>query len=520
MTSFLDLRSIHSALSRAGYGPRPGETAAVAASGFPAWVEEQLAAERRDPDLDARLAATRLHIRYGADPNGAWPAVDEMRPLELLGKPVEDLLPRGRRSIKMDDAERRRPRDEVVAATLVRAVHARHQVAEVMAAFWHDHFNIDFFEKINLGAMTPVHDREAIRPHVLGNFRRMLEAVASSPPMVLYLSNYKSRAGGANENYARELLELHTLGRDAYLNDRPPGRRGVPVDGHGMPEGYVDQDVFEVARAFTGWGVEDWSAVDARNRLPLTGRFVYVHAWHDTGAKRVLATDIPPSDEPLAEGRRVLDLVAAHPATARHLAGKLVYRLVGDRPESLVSRVAEEWLKAVTAPDQIARAVRVILLSDEFMAAGGVRLRRPIALAAGFARAVQMDFVPSTGLADALTACGQRMFGWPTPDGLPDDDAFFAGTQGMLGRWNLLSGLAENRWGNGLPRLPEALSAVAEPSPRDVAAAWMEPLGLWGRPEVAEAVLAGLKRDAAPRTRAQIARIAALCAMAPAFQTA
>lgn len=519
--------AIHSALSRAGYGPRPGEAETVAAQGFAAWVEEQLAADRADSALDARLAATRLHIRYDADPGGAWPALDEMRPLGLLDKPVEDLLPRGRGSIKMAVAERSRPRDEVVAATLVRAVHARYQVAEVMAAFWHDHFNVDFVEKFNLAIMTPVYDREAIRPHVLGNFRRMLEAVAASPPMLLYLSNSKSRAGAANENYARELLELHTLGRDAYLNDCHPRWQDVPGARQGRPAGYVDQDVFEAARAFTGWGVEDGAAVDAGRRLPLSGRFVYVDAWHDTTPKRVLATTIAPSAEPLAEGRRVLDLVAAHPATARHLAGKLVYRLVGSRPEALVARVAAEWQKAVAAPDQIARALRVILLSDEFMAATGARLRRPLALAAAFARATGIDLAPSHGLADALTACGQRLFGWPTPDGLPDDNTFFAGTQGMRGRWNLVLGLAENRWGNGRPTLPATLVA-SSPTPRDAVAAWLGPLGLSGRSDVAEAVLAGLGWPPdvplgpgnTPEAGGRLARIAALCAMAPAFQTA
>ncbi len=526
MVTPIDPTVMVSALSRAGYGPRPGEAAEIAVRGFGAWVEQQLY-PKDDPEVETRLTALRLRIKYGAAPDGAWAAVDEARPLDLLDRPMEALWPLADGKTKMNGAERHRPRDEVVAATLVRAVHSRWQLREVLAGFWHDHFNVDFFQSDTLATTLPVYDRAVIRPHCLGNFRKMLEAVATSTAMLLYLSNRSSRAGAANENYGRELFELHTLGRDAYLNDRYDRWRDVPGAKDGKPQGYIDQDVYEAARAFTGWTIEDGAGVDGKRRLPETGRFTYVESWHDGYQKRVLATEFAPFAAPQADGRQVLDLVAAHPATARHLSAKLVHRLVGEQPDKLVAAATAEWRKSADAPDQIARVVRLILLSPDFMAAKGRRLRRPLALAAAFARATGIDLAPSEGLVNAIAACGQRLFGWPTPTGLPDEDAAFLGTQAMRGRWALLLGLAENWWGTGLPAAPAALRGTP-PTPHTAVAVWLEALGMADRPDVAMAVLTGLGwppdqvlgLPAAPDTERKLARIAALCAMAPAFQGA
>ena len=192
----------------------------------------------------------------------------------------------------MHAAERRRPRDEVVAATVLRAVHSRWQLREVMCEFWHDHFNVDALGSEAIGVALPAYDRDVIRRHCFGNFREMLEAAATSTAMQYYLSNCSSRAGAANENYARELFELHTMGRAAYLNDRYDRWRDVPGALEGKPAGYIDQDVYEAARAFTGWTIEDGGAIDAHRRLPQSGQFVYVENWHDGYQKRVLATEL------------------------------------------------------------------------------------------------------------------------------------------------------------------------------------------------------------------------------------
>ena len=182
---------------------------------------------------------------------------------------------------------------------------------------------------------------------------------------------------------------------------------------------------YEAARAFTGWTIEDGSSVDARRKLPHTGQFVYVENWHDGYQKRVLATEFDAFAPALADGRQVLDLVAAHPATAHFLCDKLCRRFIGSEvPERLRQHLAEVWLDNTESHDQIARVLRALLLSREFLARRaaphGAKIRRPLALAAAFARATQIDLKYSEQLAGEIAAAGQNLFGWPTPTGLPD----------------------------------------------------------------------------------------------------
>ena len=503
------------ALARAGFGPRPGEVDAAARQGWGGWVEEQTSPTAVDPVLAPRLASLLLRIRHGA--GDGWEAVDELRPLTWLERPIDALWPLTDGKHKMDGAERRRPRDEVIAATLLRAVHSRWQLREVMAGFWHDHFNVDFVASDALAAAMPVYDRDVIRAHALGNFRQFIEAVATSTAMQISLSNRSSRAGAANENFARELFELHTLGRDAYLNDRYDRWRDVPGALAGKPEGYIDQDVYEAARALTGWTIEDGAGIDGKRRLPETGRFAYVESWHDGYQKRVLATEFQPFAAAMADGRLVLDLVAAHPATARHLAAKLCQRLVGSQPPRLVAAAAAEWTRRAASADQIAQVVKLILLSPEFAAALGGKLRRPLAVAAGFARGAGIDLLPTEGLVNAIGAAGQRLFNWPTPTGLPDDDAQFQGAHALRQRWALVLGLAENWWGCGTP------SVLAATTCGQAVGAWQSALLGGADPAGAAAILAaqgwspdqplGSGADAARKQ----ARLAALVAMAPGF---
>jgi len=236
-----------SSLGRAGYGARFDEVAQVMSRGFGAWVDEQLAPrEDQDQAVHERLARLMLRVRYPANPK--WPAVDELRPIAYLDKPIEAAWPLIEKRQDMDGAERRRPREEVMAATILRAAHSRWQLREVLVSFWHDHFNVDAWGSEEVSVALPTYDRDVIRRHGLGNFRQFLEAVATSTAMLYYLSNRTSRAGAANENYGRELFELHTLGRGAYLNDRYDRWRQVPGALKGAPEGYIDEDVYESAR--------------------------------------------------------------------------------------------------------------------------------------------------------------------------------------------------------------------------------------------------------------------------------
>jgi uncharacterized protein (DUF1800 family) len=180
-------------LGRAGFGASPHALQDLQESGFPGWVDAQLAPRPGlDSVADERLRSARLHIKYPA--GDGWAAADEARPLTTLDAPISTLWHLTDHKNAMHAAERRRPRDEVIAATVLRAVHSRWQLREVMCGFWHDHFNVDAAGNEAIGVALPVYDRDVIRRHCFGNFREFLEAAATSAAMQYYLSNRSSRA--------------------------------------------------------------------------------------------------------------------------------------------------------------------------------------------------------------------------------------------------------------------------------------------------------------------------------------
>lgn len=519
-------------LARLAFGPGPEEERIrLREGGLRRWLAEQLAPPDGDDDAcRQRLEQTRVRIRYdaGKAPAPEYPALDEMRGLGSLAAPIDTLWALTDYKRPMAGPERFRPRTEVAAACLVRAVYSRWQLREVLCDFWHNHFNVDASQLVPVAATLPIYDREVIRRHALGNFREFLEAVATSTAMQYYLNNRSSRAGSANENYARELFELHSFGRENYLNEFYNRWREVPGALKGQPKGFIDQDVYEAARAFTGWTVEDGSGLGGVDRLPFSGRFAYVESWHDNYQKRVLGTEFDPFQPPLADGRKVLDLVAAHPATARHVSGKLCRRLVGEGASAkLLNGAAEVWLRNRQQPDQIARVVEFIVLSPDFARSGGARVRRPLELVAAFARATGMDFVPTEALIGEMAGAGQRLFGWGAPTGHPEEAAYWLSSNGMRRRWQLVQGLADNRWGNGVvdPRsaLGPATRSVAQAADAWAARLVDAPAG----GAVAQAILAGLAVDPArlldagkpADTTNLLRRILAFTAMSAAFQS-
>jgi uncharacterized protein (DUF1800 family) len=416
--------------------------------------------------------------------------------------------------------------NEVISATLIRWTHSAYPLREVMTQFWHDHFNVDAWDQEQVAVALPTYDRDIVRPHCLGNFRAFLEAVATSTAMLYYLSNRSSRAGAANENYARELFELHTLGAPAYLNDKYDRWREVPGALAGRPAGYIDQDVYEAARALTGWTVEDGSSIDGHRKLPVSGRFAYVEAWHDGYQKRVLATEFDAFQPAQADGRKVLDLVAFHPATARFICTKLARRLVSDTPpQALVDHAVTTWNRYQKDPDQIARTVRAIAESPEFRQSSGQKIRRPLALVAAFARATRIEMAPSEPLINALAAAGQRLFGFATPNGLPDDAENFLGMSAMRQRWGLVLALADNSWGTG-PCQPSVAMGAPTATPHDAAAWWLKAFGSDAAGDKIAAITEAAGGDPVqplgpagrPETEKKLARIAAYAAMAPGFQ--
>lgn len=320
----------------------------------------------------------------------------------------------------MDYSERVRPAQEVIAASLIRATHGQAQLREMMTQFWHDHFNVNSAKDETTAIYFAGFDG-ALRTRAFGNFRDLLGVVARSPSMLYYLNNADSIASPANENCARELLELHTLGVGNYLNDRYSDWKEVPGALQGQAEGFLDLDVYEVARAFTGWSVGDgrWLAegVDA----PRTGRFNYVDRWHDPYQKRILGREFPPNRGPMQDGDDVLDLLAAHPGTARFLCTKLARRfLADDPPPALVERMAAEFLAAAAAPDQIARTLRVLVLSREFEAPAS-KIRRPFEFLAGLCRAAGAEIdAPELARNWELAKAGWRPHEFGPPTGHPD----------------------------------------------------------------------------------------------------
>jgi hypothetical protein len=378
-------------LNRLTFGATAAEAERFATLGPEDWLDRQLSLPVSDPALEDRLSRARLRISYpaGLEENGStWPAVDEMRPLSALTADPAALLPlidwtpgRG-----MDYSERLRPATEVIAASLIRAVHAEAQLREVMTQFWHDHFNVNATKDAYTAAFFASHDA-LLRTNALGNFRVMLGEVARSPAMLYHLNNADSIASPANENYARELQELHTLGAGNYLNDRYTDWQSVPGATEGLAAGYLDLDIYEVARAFTGWSMGDGRWIAEGETAPMTGRFHYVARWHDPYQKRILGREFTPNRGPMEDGEEVLDLLASHSGTARFVCSKIARRLLSDDPpDALVEAMARTFLAAHDAPDQIAQVLRVLVLSSDF-AAQQQKLRRPFEFLAALYRA-------------------------------------------------------------------------------------------------------------------------------------
>lgn len=409
-------------LNRLTFGATPQSRAVF---GDPmAWLETQLAMPVADAALDARLAAAKLRISYeaGSDENNHnWPAKNELRPLTTLTNDPADQLHCIDWDQGMDYSERSRPAAEVVAASMIRAVHAPAQLREVITQFWHDHFSVNSQKDEFTAVFFPSHDA-ILREHALGNFRVMLGEVARSPAMLYYLNNADSRASPANENWARELLELHTLGAGNYLNDLYDDWQSVPGAADGMAQGYLDLDVYEVARAFTGWSVGDGRYLTDSETAPKTGRFHYIEAWHDPYQKRILGVEFLPNRAPMDDGNQVMDLLAAHPGTAAFVTTKLIRRLLTDTPDpAMVDEIAAVFLTAKDDPDQIAQVIRAIVAHPSFAATPPSKLRRPFEFMVALYRATEADIISTENAFQwQLMRAGWKQHEYGPPTGHPD----------------------------------------------------------------------------------------------------
>lgn len=466
-------------LNRLAFGPSPQDLARLDQMGAQAWVREQLEPERLPlpGNLQTQLSA-----------------------LPSLSLSQHDLVAQYRDAVRQavqDPDSGKTERREMVQQRLLEAGEARlwralqspRQLEEVMVDFWFNHFNV-FVGKGLDRVLVENYEREAIRPHVFGRFADLLGATARHPAMLFYLDNWMSvapgyvprrRAGqatalklnGLNENYARELMELHTLG----------------VDG-----GYSQKDVTELARMLTGWTFD--------LRSPGRSLFVFDPARHDMGYKNWLGRSVSASGQ--GEGDMALDVLAHHPATARHLAFKLAQYFVSDTPpRDLVDRLAQRF---VQSDGHIRVVLAELFASPEFSdpAAIGAKFKTPYRYVLSALRAGDSSVRNVRPLLGALNQLGMPLYGCQTPDGYKNTEAAWLNPEAITRRVNLATALASGKLPLGAP--PEAAP---------VRAADLREHPEWAsQPLQASALLSNLGPGIGQPTRAEIAE------SAPALQAA
>jgi uncharacterized protein (DUF1800 family) len=440
-------------LNRVAFGPRQGDVERVRAMGIARYIDQQLHPERlRDEGVEERLAAlSTLQMS-----------------LQAIADDIERPLLEARRERKQTDeavqGQPMRPNDaqqranslvvELSEQKLVRAIYSERQLQEVLVDFWFNHFNVDARKGRDRFLIT-VYERDAIRPHVLGKFRDLLAATAKSPAMLFYLDNFMSAdpngphpevgpapvlrgpfgrrrmparqaqarqaqpqqnpnvRRGLNENYAREVMELHTLG----------------VDG-----GYSQHDVTEVARAFTGWTIAN----------PRQGvGFRFEPRIHDPEQKVVLGHVIKPGGGE-SDGEQVLDILARHPSTARFIATKLVRRFVADAPPpGLVDRAAKRFRET---DGDIREVLRTILTSREFLAPSAfqAKVKTPFEFVVSAIRASGTEVTDARALVRDVQQLGMPLYMCQPPTGYKDTADAWVNTGALVGRMNFALRLARN----------------------------------------------------------------------------
>ncbi|HKS06231.1 MAG TPA: DUF1800 domain-containing protein [Gemmatimonadaceae bacterium] len=396
--------------SRLTFGPRYGDADRIAKMGVDRWIAEQL---RPDAIADSAVGTALAPLLAWSAPVSKLDSVMSIRfssraPVRVAVTNSNDTavrLAKDNSMVALRNTVRaltlivRGGPDQFAAGKVVNAEKTERQLLEVITDFWENHFSVYTAKMPSVEALA-VLNRDAIRPRALGKFRDLLGAVAHSTAMLYYLDNHLSTVGGLNENYARELLELHTLG----------------VDG-----GYTQQDVIEVARALTGWSMDPAPRggrvlVSGENQPP---KFTFMPALHDTGTKSVLGHTLA-AGRGIEDGEEVLDIIARHPSTAGYIATKLVRRLVSDDPpRALVDRAADTFMRT---DGDIAEVVRTIVMSDEFFSRAAFRAKAKTPFEFIVSARRSLDALPDTSIATArtLTDFGQPVFGRQSPDGWPD----------------------------------------------------------------------------------------------------
>lgn len=449
-------------LERLTYGPRPGDIEAVAKVGIDRWIEQQLHPEQiRDEGMASRLAPLRTIQLSSADVMKGYelPREAKRKIQEATGQSgggSEQARARLKRDLRAQyrDTMLGPPKqvvDELQQAKILRAVHSERQLEEVLVDFWMNHFNV-YAQKGNVRYLVGEYEREVIRPQAFGKFEDLVKATAESPAMLFYLDNWLSsapnavldrrpdrpmsrwgrrgmmrprserampqqrpgRRRGLNENYARELMELHTLG----------------VDG-----GYTQKDVTEVARCFTGWTIRGFPEQDPR--------FVFDSRLHHDGDKVVLGQPIKSSGK--NEGDEILHRLATHASTAKFISFKLARRFVSDQPPpAVVDRAAETFRRTGS---NIREVVRAIITAPEFMAPENrsAKIKTPLEFATSAVRGLGANVTDASVLSRRIAAMGMPLYLQQPPTGYKDTADAWVSASGLVARLNLALDLAAGR---------------------------------------------------------------------------
>jgi uncharacterized protein (DUF1800 family) len=429
-----DERTSQFVLSRITFGARPGDAARVRHMGVDRFIDEQLHPERvTDSEIEARLngfetlalSSREIAERYEV------PAMQARRARQQQAGAPDAATPQ--QMAASPERERANlPLLELSEQKIIRATYSERQLQEVLVDFWFNHFNVDARKGPSRYLLTE-YERDVIRPHVLGRFRDLLGATAKSPAMLFYLDNWMStdpnaarpdrrptaqqaqrRATGLNENYGRELLELHTLGADG---------------------GYTQTDVSEVARAFTGWTID----------LPrLGGGFRFAPGRHDNGEKVVLGHHISAGGGE-RDGEQVLDILAAHPSTARLISTSLARGFVSDDPpKALIERMASTFLRS---GGDLRAVMTVVLTSAEFLSPDNYRakVKSPFEFVVSSLRVTGANVEDAKPLVRTLQQLGMPLYQCQPPTGYRDTADAWMNTGALVNRLNVALMLADGR---------------------------------------------------------------------------
>jgi uncharacterized protein (DUF1800 family) len=419
-------------LNRLAFGPRPGDIARVTQMGVQRYIDEQLAPE--SVPMPEALAARLQALETLREPAGA--TLGKFLEVRNMRKDEDEAFKARRREVYM------RINDEGAESRLLRAVDSPRQLEEVMVDFWFNHFNV-FAGKSEVRALVTSFERDAIRPYAFGSFRDLLGATAHHPAMLYYLDNWVSKANGLNENYARELMELHTMGVD---------------------QGYTQKDVTELARMLTGWTYRPKKLVSDNET------FWFDPKRHDNGSKQWLGWTVRAAGR--TEGELALDVLAVHPATARHVSYRLAQYFVADvPPPALVERMARTWLDT---KGDIRSVLRTMFTSTEFMddSTAGAKFKTPYQYVVSAARA-------SGGAPDmkrmqqVLNRLGMPLYGCQTPDGYKNTQEAWLNPDALAMRIGLATSLGQNA---SMQTVQSALGPSISPRTQELAAASPEKL--------------------------------------------